>query len=75
MPVKSDYEREFTFDMDAYLIENYPLMTMAIRRSICSLAFDWIDTELIEDAIDECISHYAKEKLDILKKEDEPDDS
>ena len=70
-----NYEREFTYDMDAYLIENYPLMNMATRRSVCNLAFDWIDIELIEDAIDECINHYAKDKLNILKKEDDDEDA
>jgi hypothetical protein len=75
MPVNSDYNREFTYDMDAYLIEAYPSMNMATRRSVCALAFDWIDTELIEDAIDACVSHYAKEKLKISKKEEDEDDS
>ena len=75
MPVNSDYNREFTYDMDAYLIEAYPSMNMATRRSVCALSFDWIDTELIEDAIDACVSHYAKEKLKISKKEEDEDDS
>jgi len=75
MPTSSDYEREFSYDMDVYLIDAYPSMNMATRRSICSLAFEWIDTELIEDAIDACVSHYAKEKLNISKAEKEEDDS
>ena len=75
MPTNSDYDREFSYDIDAYLIENYPSMNMATRRSVCSLAFEWIDTELIDDAIDACISDYAKTKLNISKKEEEEDDS
>ncbi len=71
MAVSSDYDREFSYDMDAYLIEAYPSMNMATRRSICALAYEWIDTELIEDAIDACIGHYAKDKLKILKKEED----
>jgi len=73
MPTNSDYDREFSYDMDTYLIENYPSMNMATRRSVCSLAFEWIDTEFIEDAIDACVGHYAKDKLNISKKEDEDD--
>ena len=38
MPVKTDYERDFIFDIDAYLIDNYPSMTMTIRRSVCAMA-------------------------------------
>ncbi len=73
MPTSSDYDREFTYEIDAYLIENYPSMNMSTRRSVCSLAFEWIDIELIEDAIDACVSHYAKDKLNIAKKEEEDD--
>lgn len=75
MPANSDYNREFSYDIDAYLIEFYPSMNMATRRSICSLAFEWIDTEFIEDAIDACVGDYAKTKLNISKKEEEEDDS
>ena len=71
--INADYEREFTYDIDVYLIENYPSMNMATRRSVCSLAFDWIDSEFIEDAIDACVSEYAKTKLNISKKEEEDD--
>lgn len=73
MPSNSDYDREFSYDIDTYLIENYPSMNMSTRRSVCSLAFEWIDTELIDDAVDACVSHYAKDKLNIAKKEEEDD--
>lgn len=73
MPTNSDYDREFSYDIDTYLIENYPSMNMSTRRSVCSLAFEWIDTELIDDAVDACVSHYAKDKLNIAKKEEEDD--
>lgn len=75
MPINPDYEREFSFNIDEYLVENYPAMNMATRRSVCALSFDWFDTEHLEDVIDEVVSHYAKTKLNITKKEDEEDDS
>jgi hypothetical protein len=75
MPVNPDYYREYTYDINAYLIVNYPKMNMATRRSICSLASQWIDSDFIEEAIDECVSYYAKDKLNISKKEEEEDDS
>lgn len=74
MAVNSDYDREFSYDIDAYLIEAYPSMNMATRRSVCALAYEWIDTELIEDAIDACVSDYAKDKLNISKKEEEEEE-
>ena len=73
MATNSDYDREFSYDIDVYLIENYPSMNMATRRSVCLLAFEWIDTELIEDAIDACVGDFAKQKLNITKKENEDD--
>ncbi len=73
MPVNPEYDREYTYDIDAYLIENYPKMNMATRRSVCSLSFEWIDSDFIEEAIDACVSHYAKDKLNISKKEEEDD--
>jgi hypothetical protein len=67
--LNSEYEREFVYDIDSYLIEWYPTMDMQTRRSICSNAFDYIDPEVIEDSIDLCVAQFALEKLKIEKKE------
>jgi hypothetical protein len=67
--LNSEYEREFVYDIDSYLIEWYPTMDMQTRRSICSNAFDYIDTEVIDDSIDLCVAQFALEKLKIEKKE------
>tara|TARA_B100000497_G_scaffold72035_1_gene80918 strand:- start:757 stop:984 length:228 start_codon:yes stop_codon:yes gene_type:complete len=75
MPVNPEYDREFSFNIDEYLVENYPSMNMATRRSVCALSFDWFDTEHLEDVVDEVVSDYAKTKLNISKKEIEEDDS
>lgn len=74
MPVKSDYEREFIFDIDAYLIENYPTMTMAIRRSVCAMALEQLETETLEWIVDGCVSEYAQIQLQLQKKEEEEED-
>jgi hypothetical protein len=67
--LNSEYEREFVYDIDSYLIEWYPTMDMQTRRSICSNSFDYIDPEVIEDSIDLCVAQFALEKLKIEKKE------
>lgn len=74
MPVRTDYERQYFFDIDAYLIDNYPTMTMTIRRSICSLALEQLDSESLEYIVDECVSQYAKTKLQIEKYEEEEEE-
>tara|TARA_R110001592_G_scaffold15010_1_gene66174 strand:- start:2858 stop:3082 length:225 start_codon:yes stop_codon:yes gene_type:complete len=73
MPVNPDYDREFSFDINSYLVENYPVMNMATRRSICSLSLEWLDTDDLENVVDEVVSHYAKDQLKLLKKEQEDD--
>ena len=74
MPLKEEYEREFFFDIDAYLIEWYPKMNMTIRRAICSAALEVLDTEELELVVDECVNDYAKQKTLLEKKEDDEDD-
>ena len=70
MPVKTDYEREYIFDIDAYLIENYPTMTMAIRCSVCAMALDQL-----EWIVDGCVSEYAQTQLQLQKKEEEEEEN
>lgn len=74
MPIKEEYEREFFFDIDAYLIEWYPKMTMTIRRAICAAALESLDTEELELMVDECVNDYAKRKTLLEKKEEEDED-
>ena len=72
--LNTEYEREFIYNIDDYLIANYPKMTLTVRRAICRTAWDYIDEEIIEDAIDTAVADYALEKLDIAKKESEDED-
>ena len=74
MVVKTEYEREYIFDIDAYLIASYPKMTMAIRRSVCNMALGELGSDFLEEIVDECVAEYAQTKLDILKKDDETED-
>jgi len=74
MPVKTDYEREYIFDIDAYLIDNYPSMTMAIRCSVCAMALDQLESESLEFIVDDCVSEYARTQLQLQKKEEEEKD-
>lgn len=72
--LNSEYDREYVFDIDAYLIEWYPSMDMQTRRSVCSNAYEFIDEETIQEAIDMTVWLYALEQLKIQKKEPESDD-
>ena len=67
----TQYEREFVFDIDEYLIEWYPSMSLSIRRSICKLALDELDDELLHETIDVIVAEFALEKQGLTKKEEE----
>lgn len=67
----TQYEREFVFDIDEYLIEWYPSMSLAVRRSICKLALDELDDELLHETIDVIVAEFALEKQGLTKKEEE----
>ncbi len=75
MVLKTDYERDYYYDIDAYLIANYPTMNMDTRRSVCYLALQTIDPEPIEDMIDACVAEYALTKLKLLKAVEDEEDS
>ena len=67
----TEYEREFVFDIDEYLIEWYPSMSLSVRRSICKLALDELDDELLHETIDVIVAEFALEKQGLTKKEEE----
>ena len=73
--MNTEYDKEYVFDIDAYLIENYPTMNQVTRRSICSLSFnDSIEDEGVIEYVDACVSDYAMGKLQLKKKEEEDDE-
>ena len=67
--LNEEYEREFVYDVNQYLIDNYK-MTLPMRKSICAQMYDWIDVEAIEDDIDSLVADYAMKKAGIERKED-----
>ena len=71
-----EYDKEYIFDIDQYLIDNYPKMTAAVRRTICALSLESLDSMDLENIVDDVISDYAKRKLELGKivEEDEDDD-
>tara|TARA_R110002020_G_scaffold223212_4_gene432237 strand:+ start:617 stop:838 length:222 start_codon:yes stop_codon:yes gene_type:complete len=72
--LNTEYEREYAYDIDAYLIDSYPLMDLTTRRSICRLTLEEIDDEMIEDAIDEVVLSHALDKMQWLSPNKSNDD-
>lgn len=70
----TEYEREFVFDIDEYLIEWYPSMSLPVRRSICKLALDELEGELLHETIDVIVAEFALDKQGLTKKEEEPEE-
>ena len=77
--INPEYDREFVFDINAYLIEWYPTLDMATRRSVCSLALEVLTSYDLEDVVDTVVADYAMQKQNMSKKEepfeDEEDDN
>ena len=72
--MNTEYDKEYVFDIDAYLIASYPKMNMQTRRSICALAInEYLDSEHIEDVVDAVVGEYAKTKLELTKEEEDDD--
>lgn len=73
--MNTEYDKEYVFDIDAYLVANYPTMNMQTRRSICALAInEWLDDESCEEVVDAVVADYAKNKLQLNKLEEKDDE-
>tara|TARA_R110002020_G_scaffold184446_5_gene381425 strand:- start:48 stop:269 length:222 start_codon:yes stop_codon:yes gene_type:complete len=57
--LNTEYDRDYCFDIDAYLIENYSLMDMSTRRTVCQLVLSEIDDAMIEETIDDFVAQHA----------------
>ena len=64
--MNNDFESVYTFDINDYLIESYPLMSLPDRRAICSIALGEIEEENLQEQVDQVIWQYALEKLKFL---------
>ena len=67
--INTEYVKEFYFDIDAYLIEWYPKMNQATRRTICFQSLEWLTSDDLEAVVDVVVDDYAKDKQGLTKKE------
>lgn len=58
-----DYDKSFEFNIDNYLIDEYPKMNMATRRSICKLALDELEATVLMETVDQVVCTYALQEL------------
>ena len=72
--MNTEYDKEFFFDIDAYLIEAFPKMNMATRRSICFLALQELETEGLEEVVDDVVADYAIEQIGYRDPEEDDDE-
>ena len=71
--LNSEFEREFYFNIDEYLIREYSLMNLSTRRAVCFLALGAIDEEVLEEIVDDVVADYAIDQCKFRKPEDESD--
>lgn len=71
MPANYEYDSHITFDVNSYLIEAYPKMSLADRRAICSRAISEVDAEeLLQTEVDAIVGGYAIDKLKFINSDD-----
>jgi len=68
--INTEYTKEFYFDIDAYLIEWYPKMNQATRRTICFQSLEWLTSDDLEAVVDVVVDDYAKDQQGLTKKEE-----
>ena len=55
----SDHDGDYVFNIDKYLIDNYPKINKPSRRALCDWVRNNLDDELIEAEIDRILGAYA----------------
>ena len=73
--INTEYTKEFFFDIDAYLIEWYPKMNQATRRTICFQSLEYLTSDDLEAVVDVVVDDFAKDKQGLTKKEVEEEDA
>ena len=66
MPLEKPFDGEYYFDVNQYLIDSYPKMSLPHRRAICSLALSSMEEEVIEEQIDTVVYNYAIEQIGFI---------
>ena len=62
MVMKHEFDSEFIYDVNSYLLENFPRMPLADRRAICALCLSNLDAEDLEAQIFNEALRYAEVK-------------
>ena len=70
----SEYDHDYVFDIDAYLISTYPTINKPSRRALCDWVRNNLDDELIEDEIDRILGAYAIDLQGWTPPEEDDDD-
>ena len=67
----SEVDAEFVFDINQYLIVAYSKMSLPVRREVCHLVREELDSGVIEELVDELVSLYALRKQPWYEEEDD----
>ena len=67
----SEVDGDYVFDINQYLIDEYPTMDKPSRRAICCWVRDQLDVETIEEMVDHVVMLYALAQQGWEKEEDD----
>ena len=70
----AEYDGEYVYNVDKYLIDNYPSIGKSARRALCTWVRNNLDDELIEAEIDRILGAYAIDLQGWTPEEEDDDD-
>ena len=70
----SSVDGDYYFDINQYLIETYPKMTLPVRRGVCDWVRSQLDEDVITDEIDAIVREYVLHQQGWKPEEEDDDD-
>mgnify|MGYP003127163479 CR=1 FL=1 len=70
----SDHDSDYIYNIDKYLIDNYPNINKPSRGALCEWVRNNLDDEVIENEIDLILGQYAIDLQGWTPPEEEDDD-
>ena len=70
----SEFDGDYVFNTNQYLIDSYPTMTKPDRRAICSKVSEELDIEEIQGLVDGIVLQYLLEEKGWYTPDEEDDE-
>ena len=72
--MNTEFDSEFFFDINQYLIDTYPQMSLPDRRAICAEALNELDEDDLIEQLEEVVAQYALKKCNFTNDQTDTQD-